>query len=54
MFDDDPNLKPAERNSMKQRGGSGGIIKLQLRNGILVGERNIILGKNIPNYPKAS
>lgn len=50
VFDDDPNLKPSERNQLPQRGGSG-IIKLQLKNGLLVGERNIILGKNVPNYP---
>ncbi|HYF30739.1 MAG TPA: hypothetical protein VD993_06445 [Chitinophagaceae bacterium] len=50
VFDDDPHLKPGERKQLQQRGGSG-IIRLQNKNGLLVGERNIVLGKNIPNYP---
>ena len=50
-FDDDPLLTQAQRVRDEQRGGSG-IVKL-MRNskGVWVGERNIILGKNIPNYP---
>ncbi len=51
LFDDDPNLGNAERQQQELRGGSG-IIKLTLKNGILYGERNIILGKNIPGYPQ--
>ena len=51
VFDDDPNLKPSERSKLPNRGG-GGIIKLKNVNGILVGERNIILGKNVPDYPR--
>ncbi len=50
LFEDDPNLKPSERSNLQNRGGSG-IIKLRNVNGILVGERNIILGKNVPDYP---
>lgn len=50
VFDDDPNLTAAERSPLQQRGGSG-ILKLRLQNGILYGERDIILGKNVPNYP---
>jgi protocatechuate 3,4-dioxygenase, beta subunit len=53
VFDDDPFLTPGERKHHQQRGGDG-IIKLKNENGILVGERNIYLGKNIPDYPKAS
>lgn len=51
LFDDDPYLTAAERSNQPLRGGSG-IIKLQQKNGMLVGERNIVLGKNVPNYPK--
>lgn len=51
VFDDDPNLTATERNKLPQRGGSG-IIKLRNENGILKGERNIILGKNVPDYRK--
>lgn len=49
VFDDDPHLKPSERSQLRNRGGNG-IIKLQKKDGILVAQRNIILGMNIPNY----
>lgn len=49
LFDDDPNLNETERSRQEKRGGSG-IIKLRKENGMLVGERNIILGQNIPGY----
>ena len=52
LFDDDPLLTTEIRNKGRQHGGSG-IIKLKKENGILVGERNIILGLNIPDYPNA-
>ncbi len=51
VFDDDPFLTAALRKENQQRGG-GGVIKLKKVNGILAGERNIYLGKNIPGYPK--
>jgi protocatechuate 3,4-dioxygenase beta subunit len=51
VFDDDPFLTPAIRKEHQQRGGDG-VIKLKNENGMLVGERNIYLGKNIPGYPK--
>ena len=50
LFDDDPLLTDAERKKQENRGGNG-IIKLSTINGMLVGERNIILGLNIPGYP---
>jgi protocatechuate 3,4-dioxygenase beta subunit len=50
LFDDDPLLTATERKKCEDRCGSG-IIKLQNKNGMLVAERNIILGLNIPNYP---
>jgi len=52
IFDDDPFLTPERRKEHQQRGGDG-IIILKNENGILVGERNIYLGKNIPDYPAA-
>ncbi|QED38085.1 intradiol ring-cleavage dioxygenase [Antarcticibacterium arcticum] len=49
LFDDDPQLTKETRKERKNRGGSG-IIKPKEKNGIVLIERNIILGKNIPNY----
>lgn len=49
-FADDPLLTAAERAKEEKRGGSG-IIKLaKNKNGIWIGRRDIVLGKNIPNY----
>ncbi len=49
-FDDDPLLTAQERARAEKRGGSG-IIKLTKHNkGIWVGQRDIVLGQNIPNY----
>ncbi|MBK6265106.1 intradiol ring-cleavage dioxygenase [Marivirga sp. S37H4] len=49
LFDDDPILSRENREKSRGRGGSG-IMKPKEENGILTIERNIILGKNIPNY----
>jgi len=49
LFEDDPLLSPNIRKKQTNRGGSG-IVKPILKNGMLTIERNIILGKNIPNY----
>ena len=51
LFDDDPLLTAAERKKQESRGGNG-IITLEERNGMLYGERNIYLGRNIPDYPQ--
>ena len=51
LFDDDPLLTEEERQKQEKRGGNG-IIKLVSRNGFLYATRNIILGENIPDYPK--
>ena len=51
LFDDDPLLTKEERNKSRQYGGQG-IIKLKKENGMLVGNRDIILGLNIPDYPR--
>lgn len=49
LFDDDPILTQSTRDRLNNRGGSG-IMKPIEKNGMLIIERNIILGKNIPNY----
>ncbi len=51
VFDNDPLLTSERRRKMENRGGSG-VIRFVEKNGIKVGERNLILGLNIPNYPK--
>lgn len=49
LFDDDPLLTQSIKNRLKNRGGSG-IVNPKVENEILTVKRNIILGKNIPNY----
>jgi protocatechuate 3,4-dioxygenase beta subunit len=50
MFDDDPLLTKEKRAMPKGRGGSG-IIKLAKdADGMWTGTRDIILGRNIPDY----
>ncbi|MEO6220695.1 MAG: hypothetical protein ABIO81_09735, partial [Ginsengibacter sp.] len=51
VFEDDPQVTPDFRNKMPKRGGIG-VIRLQNKNGILQGHRDIILGLNVPDYPK--
>lgn len=49
-FDDDPLLTKQERDKEERRGGSG-IIKLaKNQEGVWMGRRDIVLGRNIPNY----
>ena len=48
-FDDDPNLTDKIRNRSNFRGGSG-ILKLSTSGMLHEAKRNIILGKNIPDY----
>ncbi len=50
LFDDDPLLSDKEKNRLEKRGGNG-ILKLKEITGIWYAERNIYLGKNIPDYP---
>lgn len=47
LFAGDPNLSGHEE---PPRGGSTGVMPLQKKGDLLVGTRDIILGKNIPNY----
>jgi protocatechuate 3,4-dioxygenase beta subunit len=50
VFDDDPLLTKAKREMPKGRGGSG-IIKLTKdEHGTWIGRRDLVLGRNIPNY----
>ncbi len=49
LFESDPMLTKAKKQSQKNRGGSG-IIQLVKKNGIWTAQRDIILGLNIPNY----
>lgn len=50
IFDDDPFLNPERRKLQLENRGGNGLIKLINENGIMRGERNIYLGKNIPGY----
>ncbi len=50
LFDDDPFLTKEERKKQEGRGGNG-ILVLQKKDGMLYAQRDIILGKNVPDYP---
>jgi protocatechuate 3,4-dioxygenase beta subunit len=50
FFADDPRLSNDQRNPDAPRGGSSGVLSLKKENGILVGERDFILGKNVQSY----
>lgn len=54
LFDDDPLLTVSQRKMCEDRGGSGilTIHKDGANKNLVKVERNIYLGKNIPNYPK--
>ena len=51
VFDDDPLLTDKQRKNCEDRGGSG-ILKVTDVGNMMKAERNIYLGKNIPDYPK--
>ncbi len=50
VFDDDPLLTPDKRIQLPNRGGSGITNPRLSGSGVLSVERNIVLGKNIPDY----
>jgi protocatechuate 3,4-dioxygenase beta subunit len=50
LFEDDPLLTKEEKTRAPNHGGSGIIKPIKNSNGVWVGKRDIILGKNIPNY----
>jgi protocatechuate 3,4-dioxygenase beta subunit len=49
VFADDPLLTPARRNQLENRGGSG-IVPLRKEGALWKGERDIMLGLNVPGY----
>jgi protocatechuate 3,4-dioxygenase, beta subunit len=49
LFDDDPLLSEREKQSQKKQGGPGIIHLTKDEKGIWMGQRNIILGMNVPN-----
>ncbi len=52
VFDDDPLLTTRERRRRENRGGSG-VVRLVHSGDALIGERDIILGLNIPGHASA-
>ncbi len=50
LFEDDPQLTEEHKNPKLPRGGSNGILSLKKENGIWVGRRDFVLGKNISDY----
>lgn len=51
VFDDDPLLTDEKRKALDNRGGSG-ILSTAQTGDILVATHDIVLGLNIPDYPK--
>ena len=49
LFDDDPLLSLERRKKLENRGGNG-VISLIEKDDFYIGERNIILGLNVPDY----
>lgn len=50
VFDDDPLLTSLVRKKMENRCGSG-VLRMVQQGDLQIGERNMILGQNIPAYP---
>jgi protocatechuate 3,4-dioxygenase beta subunit len=50
LFSDDPFLTEHEKSLLQNRGGSGILTLHKNASGVWVGERNITLGLNVPNY----
>lgn len=50
IFDDDRLVTAAYRQKMANRAGSG-VVRLVQQGDLQVGERNLVLGLNIPDYP---
>lgn len=51
VFDDDRTLTTQRRIKMENRAGSG-VVRMVRKGELQIAERNIILGLNIPDYPK--
>lgn len=52
VFDDDALLNSEKRRSLSNRAGSG-IVRLFSKDNLTIGERDIILGLNIPDHPSS-
>jgi len=50
VFDDDKLLTSSKRKKMENRCGSG-VLRMVQKEDLQIGERNLILGLNIPEYP---
>jgi protocatechuate 3,4-dioxygenase beta subunit len=50
LFDDDTLVSEEDKNKKSPRGGTTGVLSLKKDENVFVGERNIILGKNISDY----
>ena len=51
-FDDDKLLIPQFKKYPQQNRGGSGIVRVLIKDSLQIAEHNIILGLNIPNYPK--
>lgn len=54
VFDDDPLLIPKRKKTPFENRGGSGILRIVLSGDLQIAEHNIILGLNIPNYPKTN
>lgn len=50
LFEDDPLLTENELSKSYPRGGNSGVLSLKKEGNLWIGERDIILGKNVPGY----
>ncbi len=50
LFEGDKNITEKIRNNPTPRGGNNGIMELFEKGELLVGKRDIILGKHVPDY----
>ena len=53
VFSDDP-LLPKEEMNRPRPVGSSGLLKTEMKNGILETRRDIILGRNVKDYPQSA
>lgn len=51
-FDDDRFLIPYFKKYPRENRGGSGVVRVLLKNSLQIAEHNIILGLNIPDYPK--
>jgi len=52
LFADDPLLKRKTEDGDKDHGGNGTMSVIKGNDGLLHGKRNLILGLNVPDYPR--